>query len=115
LHAPRSIVDKPKLSLCVLMNGILQKRLTPLVKTGTDRVTRLRNLTEQIGEEKFLFGSGETAEYLAETAQNRSASAQRPFGIQTLKAGYHQECCWRNLERFIHLKKSDGRSSVGMA
>lgn len=41
---------EPELSLRKLMSGILRERLTPLAATGSDRLTRLHKLAEQMGE-----------------------------------------------------------------
>lgn len=48
--APRREYFEPELSLRKLMSGVLQKQLAPLATTSATRLTRLRELAEQVTE-----------------------------------------------------------------
>jgi hypothetical protein len=45
---------EPELSLRKLVGGVLQERVAPLAATGTDRLTRLRELVKQSGKNQIF-------------------------------------------------------------
>jgi len=49
------IAYEPELSLRRLVSGVLKERIAPMAATGANRLTRLRELAEVLGDEKGFY------------------------------------------------------------
>jgi HTH-type transcriptional regulator, glycine betaine synthesis regulator len=54
-NVSRRAAYEPELSLRKLVSGVLQERIIPLAVAGADRLTRLRELAEEDGEENDFY------------------------------------------------------------